>query len=76
MGTRTCRIIRLRSQTTRLGVLHPEQMAKPVQLIISAVKGSAAVGKRMRVSGTLSGAQSAHHRTPVLLTVKEMTPSP
>jgi hypothetical protein len=46
-----------------------------VQLILSAVKGSAAVGKRMRVTGTLSGAQSAHHRTPVLLTVKAMRPS-
>ena len=46
-----------------------------VQLILSAVKGSAAVGKKMRLSGTLSGAQSAHHRTPVLLTVKGMLPS-
>ncbi len=43
-----------------------------VQLIISAVKASAAVGKKMRVTGTLSGAQSGHHRTPVLLTVKGM----
>lgn len=46
-----------------------------IQLILSAVKGSAAVGKEMRVTGTLSGAQSAHHRTPVLLTVKAMRPS-
>jgi hypothetical protein len=46
-----------------------------IQLIVSAVKGSAAVGKRMRISGSLSGAQSAHHRTPVLLIVKEMAPS-
>jgi hypothetical protein len=46
-----------------------------VQLILSAVKGSAAVGKKMRVTGTLSGAQNAHHRTPVLLTVKAMRPT-
>jgi len=44
-----------------------------VQLVISAVDASAAVGKRMRLSGKLSGAQSGHHRTPVVITVKEMT---
>jgi hypothetical protein len=43
-----------------------------VQLIVSAVKGSSAVGKHMKIYGTLSGAQSGAHRTPVLLTVKEM----
>jgi len=47
-----------------------------VQLIVSAVEGSSAVGRQMRLSGTLSSAKTAHHRTPVLLTVKEMKPVP
>jgi len=46
-----------------------------IQLLISPVEGSTAVGKRMRISGTLSSAQSGYHRTPVLLTVKEMNPA-
>jgi len=43
-----------------------------VQLIVSAVEGSAAAGRRVRISGTLSGGQGGAHRTPVLLTVKEL----
>jgi len=46
-----------------------------IQLLISPVEGSSAAGKRKRISGTLSSAQSGYHRTPVLLTVKEMNPA-
>lgn len=46
-----------------------------IQLLISPVEGSSAAGKRKRISGTLSSAQSGYHRTPVLLTVKQMKPA-
>jgi hypothetical protein len=41
-----------------------------VQLVAKQGRLRSLVGKRVRATGTLSSAQSGHHRTPVLLTVK------
>jgi hypothetical protein len=43
-----------------------------IQLVVSRDKARSMLGKRIRASGTLSGAHTRHHRTPVLLQVSSI----
>jgi hypothetical protein len=58
--------------------LNPAQQdIRQIQLVFSVASGYESpkefVGKKVVTSGTLFGAHTAHHRTPVLLTVKTLT---
>ena len=43
-----------------------------VQLSVQASKARFLVGKQVRATGTLFGAHTGHHRTPVVLQVKAL----
>jgi hypothetical protein len=43
-----------------------------IQLVVSRDKVRSLLGKRIRASGTLAGAHTGHHRTPVLLQVSSI----
>jgi len=43
-----------------------------VQLVLSKEQARSLIGKRVRASGTLFGAHTGHHRTPIVLQVRSI----